>query len=201
MDFAYVYSMKFVNVSADTVTESVQDRHFIMLQRKKLCKDLLEKCFREKLSEYPAPNVVYNQLGKPSLEKTDLFVSFSYCENAVACAVSNREIGIDIEKILGSSAICCDFFLSAAEKNWAFSHREPLPYLTMLWSMKEAYGKYLGIGLRYPFSKTSFCFELNTIYHLDMDFVVGIFEPCDSFILTSWSKIQPEFYCMSDIYT
>jgi len=192
MDFAYVYFMKCQNPSAKK-----ENRHTFALYQREMSRELLSKCFIEKLGEYPLPQIEYDKAGKPFLKHSDLCVSFSHCSDAVACAVSNCEIGIDIETVFPSVPHSCDYFLSQNEKQWAFQHTPSIPYLTMLWSMKEAYGKHLGIGLRYPFSKTNFCFEFDTLYHFDGNYAICKYNSMEGVVLSSWSKILPQFFLVS----
>ena len=71
----------------------------------------------------------------------NLFFNLSHTENAAVCAVSNTEIGIDIEKIRPinlklSEKICCKLELNE------FLHKQnKTEFLIKLWTLKESYVK------------------------------------------------------------
>lgn len=55
----------------------------------KLLKELLNKDFE----------LIYNENGKPYLKDNSSFFSISHSDSTVICIVSDKEVGIDIEKI------------------------------------------------------------------------------------------------------
>lgn len=43
-------------------------------------------------------DLVYNEFGKPSLKRKDIFYNISHSGKYVTCAISNKIVGIDIQK-------------------------------------------------------------------------------------------------------
>ena len=54
---------------------------------------LLQHALREKYGITEVPEFVYNEFGKPSLPNLPIHFSLSHCKDAVACAVSDHNIG------------------------------------------------------------------------------------------------------------
>lgn len=93
----------------------------------------------------------YGEKGKPYLREYPLFFNLSHSGEYVACAVSDREIGVDIQKCSDTNVmgIAKRFFseeecraLAACETG-----EERQQSFFRLWVRKEAYGKLLGKGI------------------------------------------------------
>ena len=104
----------------------------------------------------------YGENGKPYLEKSDIFFNLSHSENTVICAVSEREIGADTEKIGGVDLEIARRFFHRDE----FELLEKLPTSAQkqemffrLWTLKESFVKALGKGILIPLD--SFCIEFS----------------------------------------
>lgn len=104
----------------------------------------------------------YGENGKPYLADNRLYFNLSHSENTVICAVSEREIGADAEKV-------GDFDLEIARR---FFHRDEFELLEKLptnaekremffrlWTLKESFAKALGKGILMPLG--SFCIEFS----------------------------------------
>ena len=93
----------------------------------------------------------YGEKGKPHLREYPLFFNLSHSGEYVVCAVSDREIGVDIQKYSNTNVmqIANRFFskeecrvLEACE-----TEEERQQSFLRLWVRKEAYGKLLGKGI------------------------------------------------------
>jgi phosphopantetheinyl transferase len=85
---------------------------------------------------------------KPFLPNHTLKFNLSHTENAFLIAVSNQEIGVDIEEIqkdLDFEGIM-DFAFSESDKMLCDKHDLPNAF-TQMWTLKEAYTKAIGTGL------------------------------------------------------
>jgi 4'-phosphopantetheinyl transferase len=92
-----------------------------------------------------------NSYGKPYLQDIPLFFSLSHSGNYVLCAVSNTEVGIDIEKHDIYEAQLANFFHSDEISHIAsVSCENQTELFFKIWSLKESYIKYLGLGLSFP---------------------------------------------------
>ena len=101
-------------------------------------------------------HVKKNESGAPYIQGSNIKISFSHGKNATGCAISARDIGLDIQEFIQFRKEYADFFLSAYEKENLMNADDKNLYLTAMWSLKEAYGKYMKTGLKYNFSKTEF---------------------------------------------
>lgn len=95
-------------------------------------------------------------LEKPYLLEKSLHMNLSHCEGLAVCAISRQEIGVDAEPPRQMREnllprICtpeeCAWILAQDDKNHAF---------TRIWTLKEAYGKYTGRGIRADFAALHF---------------------------------------------
>lgn len=88
----------------------------------------------------------YGEYGKPYLVSGELFFNLSHCENMMACAVSEREVGVDIQKICYKprvlKRVCSDKEADAIKTAEDF---------TRMWVLKESFAKCDGRGLSYGF--------------------------------------------------
>ena len=84
----------------------------------------------------------YNEYGKPYVEGGPEF-SISHCKHGIAVAVDSRPIGIDIEHIRNVAPELVERTMNEAEREVVESN----VMFTKLWTMKEAYLKYVGTGI------------------------------------------------------
>ena len=89
-------------------------------------------------------DIIYNEYGKPYLENNELYFNLSNSGEYSVCAISDSEIGIDIQKIILKNKII-DKICTDEEKKLIKNEED----FTNLWVKKESYIKYLGIGLSY----------------------------------------------------
>lgn len=93
-------------------------------------------------------DIYYNKYGKPLIScKDDAFFNISHSGNIVVCAVSDYQIGVDIEEIqcFEENVLKCAFLQS--EISHIRNHSFDLNYdFTKLWTAKESIVKYLGLG-------------------------------------------------------
>lgn len=93
----------------------------------------------------------YGRGGKPYLKSLPLYFSLSHSGRMVLCAVSSREIGADIQKIVqGEEMRTANRFFSDTERellNGCEDEGERRRLFFALWVRKEAYGKLTGQGI------------------------------------------------------
>lgn len=92
---------------------------------------------------------IYSKKGKPYLKSFDyIYFGLSHCKRSVCCAVSDKEVGIDIEYIRDNvrphliKRVC-----SAEEQLLVEGSDNPGRQFVKFWTMKEAYLKMTGIGI------------------------------------------------------
>ena len=121
------------------------------LEDKQLCAAaylLLRAALRQEFGTKTVPEIETGASGKPYFKgKTDLFFNLSHCPKGVVCAVSEEEIGVDIQdarevsekvasRVLNAEELA--FLNNSADKNRAFAY---------LWSRKECAAKRSGAGI------------------------------------------------------
>ena len=113
----------------------------IFITKSKNTKELLNKV----LNKYSIKcDIIYNEHGKPYLENNELYFNLSNSGEYSVCAISDSEIGIDIQKIILKNRVL-DKVCTDEEKKLIKNEDD----FTNIWVKKESYVKYLGIGLIY----------------------------------------------------
>lgn len=93
--------------------------------------------------------------GKPYIPNAPHF-NISHSGGIVMCAVSDEEIGVDIQEEVSPERA-----EKVARRYFAPDEQAELPRFTELWAKKEAYIKFTGMGLSTPLSSFSVLGELN----------------------------------------
>lgn len=89
--------------------------------------------------------------GKPQLSGAEAEISIAHSGEYAAAAAAKRPVGIDLERMRPVLRTLALRVCSPEEQAWI--HAVPDQYLIRffrLWTMKEAYGKMLGIGIFAP---------------------------------------------------
>ena len=111
----------------------------------------------------------FDDNGKPFVKNAGIFISISHSDNLVICAVSDKNIGVDIEKIRKVNFRTAKRFCTEKEKMYIFGKMpdenslnnvsdDTLIRLFEIWTKKEAYGKMLGKGILYDMKNTDVSF-------------------------------------------
>jgi 4'-phosphopantetheinyl transferase len=109
---------------------------------------LLKKALREEYGIHENPVFEYGEHGKPCIAgRPDIHFNLSHCRHAVACALSSRPIGIDVESVREYSESLVRYTMSDAETSAILSSPAPDVAFTRLWTMKEALLKLTGQGI------------------------------------------------------
>lgn len=119
-----------------------------------------EICFRDTSIHFADQQYYSNKYGKPFLENSaNWYFNKSHTKNIIVVAVSDKEIGVDVEIIRTARMNVANRYFSAEEIELLEStsspeFRDQLFY--QFWTAKEAYLKFLGIGISYGLS----CFTI-----------------------------------------
>ncbi len=91
----------------------------------------------------------YEVGGKPYIEGHEtIHFNLSHCRSAVACAIDDKPIGVDIEAVRPFKDSLARHVLSPSEYEKAIASADPAYEFTRLWTMKESLLKLTGRGLR-----------------------------------------------------
>ena len=111
----------------------------------------LQRALREEYGITEVPEFVYNEFGKPSFKNLPIHFSLSHCKDAVACTISDQNIGIDVENIVPYNPDVARRVCTAAELEMLEQSANKDVDFIKLWTVKEAISKYEGLGLSLPF--------------------------------------------------
>lgn len=90
----------------------------------------------------------YNEHGKPMLkEVSNIHFSISHCKEAIAVAVADRPVGIDVETLRVPSEALAERVMDEGEKLRFDISDTPEDFFTALWTAKEAVMKCRGTGI------------------------------------------------------
>ena len=132
---------------------------------------LLQHALCEEYGITEVPEFVYNEFGKPSLPNLPIHFSLSHCKDAVACAVSDYNIGIDVESIVPYNPDVARKACTADElKMLEQSSNKDVEFIK-LWTVKEAISKYEGMGLSMPFAEVTILrYLIHTEHYADKNY-------------------------------
>lgn len=106
------------------------------------------------------PEIIQEGNEKPVIkDHPEICFNLSHCKTAIACAVSEKQVGVDVQENRASIEKIAKRFFSENEIKMISSIddkflRENL--YRRVWTLKEAYGKYTGKGLMYKLQDKDF---------------------------------------------
>ncbi len=106
----------------------------------------------EKYCGVSEPVLVYNEHGKPYLQDNRVYFSLSHSQTLTAVAVSEKEVGLDVEKVKKDNHAHVLKRLSDAEKQEILNDKD----FFKIWTAKESYIKYRGETLAALYHKLAF---------------------------------------------
>ena len=123
---------------------------------------------------FPPEKWLFTPDGKPYIAGGPHF-SISHCQTALAVAIDNRPVGIDVESIRKWNPSLAERTMNAAELALIARDPDPARAFIRLWTRKEAFLKWKGTGIREELSDTLRDTRGCTITTLDaQDYVLSI---------------------------
>ncbi|MBP3789945.1 MAG: 4'-phosphopantetheinyl transferase superfamily protein [Prevotella sp.] len=109
---------------------------------------LLKRALSKEYGITENPVFEYGEHGKPAIVgHPEIFFNLSHCREAVACAVSDRPVGIDVESIRSFKESLVRFTMNEQEVERIMAAERPEVAFIRLWTMKEARLKLTGEGI------------------------------------------------------
>ena len=130
-------------------------------------KELLKKVFKD---YNVLDNLKYNDYGKPYLKNKELYFNISHSYEYTVLVISNKEIGVEIEKITMRKNVM-EKICNEEEKALIKTAED----FTKIWVKKECYTKYLGIGLSYGLENVDTIKMPNFIIKRRDDYFIAIY--------------------------
>ncbi len=100
--------------------------------------------------------------GKPYLKDAEhVHFNISHTKGLVVCGISDREIGVDVERIREFKEAILRKACAPQEQEYVMAANglERAERFFRLWTLKESYIKAIGKGLAFPLDQISFSFE------------------------------------------
>lgn len=113
---------------------------------------------------------VLNKYGKPYIEGyNNLFFNISHSEDWVICAISDEEVGVDIEKIEKAPVEVAEHYFHSREYKLirGKAPEEVNEYFYKMWTLKESYIKWLGKGLSKQLDSFSVNEDINNRFYIE----------------------------------
>jgi len=104
------------------------------------------------------PEIKVTEKGKPYFTKLNNYFSVSHCKKMVVVAISNTEIGIDVEITRNTNKLVMKKMYHEHETNVIDEDCD----FTKIWTCKESYGKMLGVGVVYDMKAHDFSKVVST---------------------------------------
>lgn len=110
---------------------------------------LLMRALRTEYGLTASPVFGYGEHGKPFIVgHPEIHFNLSHCREAVACVVSDRPVGIDVESVRQYKDSLARYTMNDDELRLIAEAERPDVAFTRLWTMKEARLKLTGEGIR-----------------------------------------------------
>ena len=105
--------------------------------------------------------IICGKNGKPYLSGGEIFFNLSHSGNLSVCAVSDKEIGVDCEKVAPKKERVFQQVFNDLEREKAKTDKA----FTEIWTQKESVVKYYGGSLWAGGKHTAIIFPQNALYH------------------------------------
>ena len=137
---------------------------------------LLREGLRREYGITEPPVFEYGEHGKPVLAGLPhIHFNMSHCREAVACVLSDRPVGIDIESIREYKEPLARYTMNDAELQQILTAERPDVAFIRLWTMKEAVLKRSGEGLRNDMKTVLTGLEdVKTVVHEEKGYVYSV---------------------------
>ncbi len=160
----YYSSVENLDLNKDYVISNYRKEKITRLRReedKKLslgAEFLLNFALNEEGVKIPAIYQV-NENGKPFIKEFPFFFNLSHSKNIAVCAVSESEIGVDIQFMNKASFNIAKRFFCYKDFRYILKCETPHDRFYEYWTLKESYIKAVGKGLSLPLN--SFLIEFD----------------------------------------
>lgn len=149
---------------------------------------LLIQLLNKNKINYNDITIIKNEYGKPYIKDNNLYYNISHSNEYVICAISNKEIGVDIEKIRHVKKNVPNQFATPKEIEYIneFNERHDKRCFE-IYTLKEAYLKCLGTNLNF-IKEVEFELKLNSIKCNKGGYSFNLIYDLDNYIVSTCEK-------------
>ena len=160
-------------VSAQRREKALRFRHEAGRRQSVAAYRLLQRALGEEYGITEPQDLAFLEHGKPYLkEHPDIHFSLSHCKVAVACAVSDRPVGIDIEHIRPFNKELAAYVLNEDQLEQVLQSTDSAVEFLKFWTQKESFLKLTGEGIRNDLKKLDLSsVKLQTTMDLDRQYI------------------------------
>ncbi len=158
----YVLNLNDCGKEILSLADKISQKRALAVKKMKNESAALQKIASEVLLAYSLKaelplETAHKKYGKPYIASLPFF-NISNSTDYVVCAVSNKEVGVDVEKISRMKNTLARHILSTAEyeNEQTVSGARLQTLLCEKWTRKESYLKMLGVGLRRKMTDLTF---------------------------------------------
>ena len=163
-----------------------------------------EKIARDMLFDYMMKceninsEVAVNEYGKPYFKNSKYHFSISHSDGKVIIALSNKEVGIDIQKLSNYDEERIERLARRIynDNDYDYFNNDDNTTFTQIWTIKEAYLKYIGYGLIKNIHDVIVEYKSNNVYLMDQNPVKFYTCYCGGYIV---SIVSNDFISNKDI--
>ncbi|MBQ0097669.1 MAG: 4'-phosphopantetheinyl transferase superfamily protein [Oscillospiraceae bacterium] len=119
---------------------------------------LLNLALKDMGCKFSDNDIVFSQNGKPYIENCKVKFNLSHSGTKVMCAVSEDDIGCDVEKVKDIDDKIAKRFFHNEEYDYILSQKseeKQKDAFFRLWTLKESFLKITGLGMKLPLSDFS----------------------------------------------
>ena len=118
-------------------------------QKRTICAEWLTKTMLSEISGIAAEEIslARDKRGKPYVKNLPFHFSVSHSGDFVACAVSDRPVGLDLEQVRACDISAAKRICSPKELEYILTAEDSLTRFFRVWTAKEAYVKMTGEGI------------------------------------------------------
>lgn len=165
---------------------------------------ILDIAFRTEYPNMLFKEIESNQHGKPYFEGGEPFFNFSYWNNSIACALSDSNIGIDLQGSYDNFTNVYRACFSNTEVDLLDSSSifERNILCTKLWALKESLAKERGMGLTKELLRESFLTARKSDWFSQRQRWFQVALTNDNYVLAICSQTETRrklFYLTSDV--
>ena len=129
------------------------------------------------------PEISFEEYGKPYFPNhPEIHFNISHCDKAVACMLSKKPVGIDVESIKPFDQDLAEYISTDGELASILESHDPSLTFTVIWTKKESYCKLTGRGLDTRKEIQEILVNNPTVFHSSINEAKGyVITSCSNF--------------------